>query len=59
MYQRDDDNEETVRNRLNVYANQTAPLIDYYTGQDKLVKVDGNRAPDVVFEDVVATLGIA
>ena len=59
MYQRDDDNEETVRNRLNVYANQTAPLIDYYKGQDKLVTVDGNRAPDVVFEDVVAKLGIA
>ena len=59
MYQRDDDNEATVKNRLNVYANQTAPLIDYYKGQAKLVTVDGNRAPDVVFEDVVATLGIA
>ena len=59
MYQRTDDNEETVKNRLDVYANQTAPLIDYYVGQDKLVKVDGNRAPDVVFEDVVAKLGIA
>ena len=59
MYQRDDDNEATVKNRLDVYANQTAPLIDYYKGQAKLVTVDGNRAPDVVFEDVVATLGIA
>ena len=59
MYQRDDDNEETVKNRLNVYASQTAPVIDYYTGQDKLVKVDGNKAPDEVFADVVAKLGIA
>ena len=59
MYQRDDDNEATVRNRLDVYASQTAPVIDYYTAQGKLVKVDGNRAPDDVFADVVAVLGIA
>lgn len=59
MYQRDDDNEETVKNRLNVYATQTAPLIDYYTGQSKLVKVDGNQSPDTVFEEVEAKLGLA
>jgi len=59
MYQRDDDNEATVRNRLEVYSNQTSPLIDYYTGQDKLVTVDGNRTPDVVFADVIEKLGIA
>jgi len=59
MYQRADDNEETVRNRLDVFEKSTAPLIEYYKGQDKLVAVDGNRAPDEVFADVVATLGIA
>ena len=59
MYQRDDDNEATVRNRLEVYEKSTSPLIDYYTGQDKLVTVDGNRAPDVVFADVIEKLGIA
>ena len=56
MYQRDDDNEETVKNRLNVFESQTAPLIDYYAGQDKLVKVNGNQAPDAVFAEVVEKL---
>ena len=59
MYQRDDDNEETVKNRLDVFANQTAPLIEHYEGQGKLVKVDGNRHPDEVFEEVKSALEIA
>jgi adenylate kinase len=59
MYQRDDDNEETVKNRLNVYSTQTAPLIEYYEKQDKLVKVDGNKAPDDVFAEVEEKLGLA
>ena len=56
MYQRDDDNETTVRNRLEVYANSTAPLIDYYKGCDLLVEVDGDRDPDVVYQDIKAKL---
>ncbi|MDO4842060.1 MAG: adenylate kinase [Phoenicibacter congonensis] len=56
MYQRDDDNETTVRNRLEVYATSTAPLIDYYKGCDLLVTVDGDRDPDVVYADVKAKL---
>jgi adenylate kinase len=44
MYQRDDDNEETVRNRLDVYARSTAPLIDYYKGKGLLKVVDGEWA---------------
>ena len=43
MYQRDDDNEATVRNRLDVYEKSTAPLIDYYRGCDLLVSIDGDR----------------
>ncbi|MBQ9021616.1 MAG: adenylate kinase [Eggerthellaceae bacterium] len=58
MFQRDDDNEETVRNRLDVYDKQTAPLIDYYRGKDLLLSVDGDRDPDVVFADVVALLDL-
>ena len=57
MYQRDDDNEETVRNRLDVFDKSTAPLIDYYQGQDLLVRIDGDRDPGVVFADVEAALG--
>lgn len=58
MYQRDDDNETTVRNRLKVYETSTAPLIDYYRGCDLLVRIDGDRDPDVVFEDVQKSLGL-
>lgn len=53
MYQRADDNEETVRNRIDVYNKSTAPLIDYYQQQDKLAKVLGEQGdPKNVFEDV-------
>jgi adenylate kinase len=41
LYQRDDDQPETVRARLRVYHQQTAPLIDYYRQADLLVEVDG------------------
>lgn len=58
MYQRDDDNEATVRNRLDVYATSTSPLIDYYRGCDKLVSVDGDRDPKEVYVDVKARLGL-
>ena len=58
MYQRDDDNEATVRNRLDVYAKSTSPLIDYYRGCDKLVVVDGDRDPKEVYVDVKARLGL-
>ena len=56
MYQRDDDNEETVRNRLEVYEKSTAPLIDYYRGCDLLVSVDGDRNPDEVYAEVKEAL---
>ena len=56
MYQRDDDNEETVRNRLAVYEKSTAPLIDYYRGCDLLVSIDGDRDPDEVYKEVKGVL---
>ena len=56
MYQRDDDNEATVRNRLEVYDKSTTPLIDYYRGNGILVEVDGNQAPDEVFAAVKAAI---
>ena len=58
MYQRDDDNEATVRNRLDVYEKSTAPLIDYYRGCDLLVSIDGDRDVDVVYADVKQALGL-
>ena len=58
MYQRDDDNETTVRNRLDVYAKSTSPLIDYYKGKGLLKSVDGDRPVDTVSVDVKALLGL-
>lgn len=58
MYQRDDDNEATVRNRLDVYEKSTAPLIDYYRGCDLLVSIDGDRDPNVVYADVKKALNL-
>ena len=58
MYQRDDDNETTVRNRLDVYAKSTSPLIDYYKGKGLLKSVDGDRPVDTVYVDVKAQLGL-
>lgn len=58
MYQRDDDNEATVRNRLDVYENSTAPLIDYYRGCDLLIEIDGDRDPEVVLESIIEALDL-
>ncbi len=58
MYQRDDDNEATVRNRLDVYEKSTSPLIDYYRGCELLVTIDGDRAPEVVYADVKGALDL-
>jgi len=56
LHQRDDDNEATVRNRLDVYARSTAPLIDYYGGKGILHEVDGDRPVDAVWSDVQSAL---
>jgi adenylate kinase len=52
LYQRDDDKRETIENRLAVYEKQTAPLIQYYQGSDRLVSVSGEGAIDKVFERI-------
>ena len=59
MYQRDDDKPETIQRRLDVYQTQTAPLIEYYGGQDKLLKVDGDRPVDEVYADVKRELHLS
>jgi adenylate kinase len=49
---RADDNYETIRERLNVFKTQTAPLTDFYSQQGKLEIVNGMQSPDKVFEDI-------
>ena len=56
LVSRDDDKPETVQKRLNVYHEQTQPLIDYYTGRGVL-KSDGTKNLDEVFGDIVKILG--
>ena len=56
LYQRDDDNEETVRNRLAVYTKQTEPLIEYYRPGGRLVSIDGSKTPDEVFEAITGAV---
>lgn len=56
LYQRADDTVETVKQRLEVYRNQTAPLIDYYSGTGLLVTVNGARDIEDVFKEIVAVL---
>ena len=58
LYQRDDDKPETVRNRLGVYTQQTAPLIDYYKGQGKLLEVNGEQEAGAVGTDLLKVAGL-
>ncbi len=54
---RDDDKPETVKRRLEVYHEQTQPLIDYYTKAGKVVEVDGTLEMNEVFDAIVKILG--
>ena len=56
LIQRPDDQEDAIRNRLDVYARQTAPLIQYYQGKGILVAIDASPAPDTVYEQLVSAL---
>jgi len=58
LYQRDDDRPETVRKRLEVYLQQTAPLIDYYRDRGKLVEIDGNKSVEEVAEELLAAVDV-
>jgi adenylate kinase len=56
LIQRDDDKEETVRNRLKIYQEQTAPLIEYYRKKGKLVDIDGSGGIDAVYSQMVKVI---
>ncbi len=56
LYQRADDKEETIKERLKVYFAQTIPLLDYYEKKDRLFRVDGNQHIDEVGKDIVKFL---
>jgi adenylate kinase len=56
LVQRDDDKPEVIRNRLRVYEEQTAPLVDYYDRQGLLRRVDGTRSPADVHDHIRALI---
>jgi adenylate kinase len=56
LYQRDDDNEDTVRNRLEVYDSQTFPLIQYYKEKNLVRSIDGQGGIQQIFDRIVQVL---
>ncbi|UCE92473.1 MAG: adenylate kinase [Methanobacteriota archaeon] len=56
LTQRDDDREDTVRNRLKVYMDQTAPLIEHFRTKGNLVDIDGSAGIDGVFDQMVRAI---
>ena len=59
LLQRADDSEETIRQRLVAYEQQTRPLIDYYRRRGVLQEVDGNRSPEAITKELIDFLGKA
>jgi adenylate kinase len=56
LYQRSDDREETVKDRLGVFFAQTVPILDYYKKQNKLVRVNGNLGMQRVAREIISAL---
>jgi adenylate kinase len=56
LVQRDDDTEETVRERLRVFEENTQPVIDHYEETDDLVRIDGEQTPTEVWQDLKAAI---
>lgn len=56
LVQRDDDTEKTVKERLRVYRENTEPVIEHYEDRGLLERVDGDQAPDDVWDDLKATI---
>jgi adenylate kinase len=58
LYQREDDAEDTVRARLEVYASSTRPLLDYYGQCGILAQIDGIGRPEDIEQRILAALGV-
>ena len=58
LYLRDDDREETIRNRLDVYNRQTKPLIQFFSEQGKLISISGEGDIDTIFERISQALRV-
>lgn len=58
LIQREDDQEEAIQIRLEVYNEKTKPLLDYYRQQGLLMEVNGERDPEEVLKEIIARLGM-
>ncbi len=56
LQQREDDNEETIGNRLRIYHDRTEPLIEFYRSRGKLIKIDAEGTIDEVYERLLKAL---
>jgi adenylate kinase len=56
LIRRKDDEPEVVKKRLEVYREQTLPLIDYYKGKNLLVEIDGEMSPDLVYKEALKSV---
>ncbi len=58
VIQRDDDREEVIKKRLEVYRKQTAPLIEYYQKRGKLIRIDATKSPEEVYSELLKKLNL-
>ena len=56
LIQRDDDKEEVVVKRLETYREQTAPVLDYYRAQDKVIEIDGSMKLEDITKEIFSLL---
>jgi adenylate kinase len=56
LYQREDDTEETQKRRIEVFFEQTTPILDYYRDKDLLVEIDGNQSINEVQRDLIVAI---
>jgi adenylate kinase len=56
LYQREDDKDETVKERIRVYREQTAPLCDYYGQRKKFMDIDGEQSIEAVTESLLTAI---
>ena len=58
VIQREDDKEEVIKKRLEVYRKQTAPLVKYYEKKGILKRIDATKSPEEVYEEILDALGL-
>ncbi|MGA7721818.1 MAG: adenylate kinase [Ignavibacteriaceae bacterium] len=56
FFQRDDDSEKVIRNRMEVYRNTTKPVLDYYEGRKKVILINGSGEVDKITNDILSKL---